>query len=234
MAGHPLLHDMTNLRSVVIATLVLVLSHRAHAQLWNSSNGTVWNNPTSSLVSTMITGNMMQQAMKDSFAQPGSARPGSAPAAKPHQPITKTDFAPSGKRVIVDALIGSLAKTPDQRQALSTGVAQVFAVYEQKVRKNNVAYAMAFMAAMAVVADKGIVMTDQQSENLAIAFNDQLAANPAFAKAGALDRQKVYETFVTVGSLIALFNEVGKKDPSSAAAAKQLAGEAYKLLGLNR
>ena len=220
---------MTQLRLALITAVVLALAPRAHAQLWNSSNGTSWNNPMSSLTSTMITGNMMQQAMKDSMAQQGAGQ-----AAPSHASIAKSDFASSGKRVMVDPLINSLAQTQQQRADLAKGVGQVFALYESKVRKNNVAYAMAFMAAMAVLADKGITLTDQQSENLALALNDQLNANPGFVKASALDRQKVYETFVTMGSLIAIFNDVGKKDASSAAAAKQLATEAYKLMGLTK
>ena len=220
---------MTQLRLILVAAIVLACAPRAHAQLWNSSNGTSWNNPMSSLTSTMITGNMMQQAMKDSFAQPNGQQ-----AAPTHYAIAKSDFVSSGKRVMVEPLINSITQTPQQRADLAKGVGQVFALYESKVRKNNVAYAMAFMAAMAVLADKGITLTDQQSENLALALNDQLDANPGFVKASALDRQKVYETFVTMASLIAIFNEVGKKDAASAATAKQLANEAYKLMGLTK
>lgn len=220
---------MTHVRLVLITAVVLALAPRAHAQMWNSSNGTSWNNPMSSLTSTMITGNMMQQAMKDSFAQQNGGQ-----AAPSHASIAKSDFASNGKRIMIEPLINSLTQVPQQRADLAKGVGQVFALYESKVRKNNVAYAMAFMAGMAVLADKGITLTDQQSENLALALNDQLNANPGFVKASALDHQKVYETFVTMGSLIAMFNEVGKKDPSSAAAAKQLATEAYKLMGLTK
>lgn len=220
---------MTHLRLALVFT-VLSVSSVAHAQLWNSSNGTVWNNPTSALASTMITGNMMQQAMKDSFGRQG----GAAPAARARASIAQSDFRSNGKRVMIEPLIDSLGPTADQRRDLLDGVGQVFALYESKVRNNNVAYAMAFMAAMAVAADKGVTLTDQQSENLALALNDQLAANPAFVGASTVDRQKLYETFVTLGSLIAIFNEVGKHDPGSAAAAKRLAVEAYKLMGLSK
>ncbi len=217
---------MTHLRLALV--FIVALSSQAHAQLWNSSGGFTFNNPMSSLASTMITGNMMQQAMKDSFAQ-GSA----APAAKVHASIAQTDFKSNGKRIMVQPLIDAMTQTPEQRQTLGQSVTQVFAMYEARARKNNVAYAMAFMAAMAVAADKGVVLNEQQIENLALALNDQLAANPAFVKASALDRQRLYETFITMGSLIAMFNQVGKTDPSSAAAAKQLTAEAWKLLGLS-
>jgi len=229
---------MSQIRIALLAAIaiVLALASQVHAQMWNSSNGTTWNNPMSSLASTMITGNMMQQAMKNSLAQQGAQQGAQAPgqAAPSHFAIAKSDFVSSGKRIMIEPLINSLTQAPQQRADLAKGVGQVFAMYEAKVRKNNVAYAMAFMAGMAVLADKGITLTDQQGENLALALNDQLAANPAFVKASAVDRQKLYETFVTMGSLIAIFNEVGKKDAASAAAAKQFATEAYKLMGLTK
>lgn len=213
------------LRILVIAAVLAAAP--AHAQLWNSPNGTTWNNPMSSLASTMISGKMMEQAMKDSFTPQQGAPPS-------HVAIAKSDFVSTGKRIMIQPLIDSLTQVPQQRADLANGVGQVFALYEAKVRKNNVAYAMAFMAAMAVMADKGVSLTDPQTETLALALNDRLAANPGFVKASALDRQKLYETCLTMGSLIAMFNEVGKKDATSAAAAKQLATEAYKLMGLTK
>lgn len=220
-----------SLRIIVIA-IVLAAAPHAHAQLWNSPNGTTWNNPMSSLASTMISGKAMEQAMKDSFTQQqGTPQQGAPPS---HLAISKSDFVPNGKRIMIQPLIDSLTQVPQQRADLANGVGQVFALYEAKVRKNNVAYAMAFMAAMAVLADKGVALTDPQTETLALALNDRLAANPGFVKASALDRQKLYETCLTLGSLIAMFNEVGKKDATSAAAAKQLATEVYKLMGLTK
>jgi hypothetical protein len=43
-----------------------------------------------------------------------------------------------------------------------------------------------------------------------------LVRNPTFAKSSATDRQNLYETFVTLGALIVLFNNAGKTDPTSA------------------
>jgi len=108
----------------------------------------------------------------------------------------------------------------------------VFAAYEKQVRKNNVAYAVAFLLAASLTVQTGQQVSDEQGEQLALAINDALAGNPAFAKASASDRQKLYETCVTIGGLVLLFNEAGKQDQTSANAAKTLAKQSLAMLGV--
>jgi len=215
---------LTKLRFLVIA-VVMFASQRAHAQ-WMSTNGMSFNNPTSALIGTMIQGQMNQQAMADAMKR-GTA---TAPAAARHQPIAASDFKSTGKRLVVDVVVGALTSTPEQRTTLVGVVNQVFEAYEAKVRKNNVAYAMAFMFAAALVIDKGVSLSDEQTNNLAVQLNDRIVSNPAFANASQSDRQKVYETFVTTGSLMLLFNEAGKTNADSAKLAKMLATQAFTLL----
>jgi hypothetical protein len=222
------------MRTIILAVL-LAVSTPASADQWrNPYTGTMWNNPMSSLADTMIRGKMMENAvanaMKNRQAGGTASSTPSAPVA--HQPYTATDFKPGKQRLVVDAIVSGLAQNAQQKQGLMQGMDAVFAQYEKSVRKNNVAYAMAFMIGASFVVQTGQTIDDAQGEQLAQALNDALASNPAFANASAADRQKLYEAFVTMGGLVILFNEVGKKDPASANAAKVLAKQSLAMLGV--
>ncbi|HEV7557843.1 MAG TPA: DUF6683 family protein, partial [Kofleriaceae bacterium] len=77
---------------------------------------------------------------------------------------------------------------------------------------------------------KGVALDDDQTNNLAVQLNDSIVSNPGFANASQGDRQKVYETFVTIGSLMLLFHESGKTSADSEKLAKQLATQTFALL----
>jgi hypothetical protein len=222
------------MRTIILALLLAVTTRAASAdnrQWRNPYTGTMWNNPMSSLADTMIRGKMMEQAVANAAKnrQVGAAAP-SAPVA--HQPYTKTDFTPGKQRLVVEAIVGGLAQNAEQKQGLMQGMDLVFQQYEKTVRKNNVAYALAFMIGASLLVQTGQTIDDAQGEQLAQALNDVLAANPAFANASASDRQKLYEAFITMGGLVVLFAEVGKKDPASANAAKVLAKQSLAMLGV--
>jgi hypothetical protein len=224
------------MRTFILALVSLVFgvtARTAAADEWrNPYTGTMWNNPMSSLADTMIRGKLMENAWKNWYGKKNGTAAASAPVAPvAHQPYTKTDFKPGKQHLVVDAIISGLAQNAQQKQGLMQGMDAVFQQYEKSVRKNNVAYAMAFMIGAALVVQTGQTIDDAQGEQLAQGINDALAANPAFANASAADRQKLYEAFVTMGGLVVLFNEVGKKDPASANAAKLLAKQALAMLG---
>jgi hypothetical protein len=215
----------------LVLLLLSVVTRTAAADTWvNPYSGTAWNNPMSSLADTMIRGKM-NEAMWAKWYGKDKGKPAPAARAEAHEPYTRTDFKPGKQRLVVDAIIASLARTEDQRRGLSQGVAAVFTAYEQKVRKNNVAYALAFMVGASIEVQTGQTMTDAQGEQLAQTINDMLARNPQFTKASAADKQKLYETFVTLGGLVVLFHEVGKKDQASANAAKVLAKQCLAMVG---
>jgi hypothetical protein len=228
--------------SLALLILAVVSPGHARADDWmNPYTGNHWNNPTSDLLDTMIRDQMNADMLRNSLAKHGTTgttgttgTPGTpAPAPVKHLSYTKTDFAPAKKRLVVDSIIASLAQTPEQRTALGTGVGQVFVAFEKEARKNNVAYALAFMVAASISVSQGVTMTDDQTVDLAASINDILGQTPAFTKAKAADRQKLYETFVTLGGLIMIFDQVGKQgDADSAKAAKALATQALAMLGV--
>ncbi|MGE5183596.1 MAG: DUF6683 family protein, partial [Acidobacteriota bacterium] len=220
-----------------ILSLLLVLSARpASADSWvNPYTGGVWNNPVSSYVDTAMHNQMMEKMWQRWYGGRQKAGTAASPSTpdRPisHQPYTKTDFTPGKQRLVVDAIIAGLAQNAQQRQGLQQGVAMVFEQYEKTVRKNNVAYALAFVIGASLQVQTGEQIPDAQAEQLAQALNDALASNPGFAKMRATDRQKLYEACVTLGGLVMLFAEVGKHDPASAKAAKLLATQSLAMLG---
>ena len=222
------------MRTIILAIVLAVTTPASadYGQWRNPYTGTTWNNPMSSLADTMLRGKMMQAAMQNALKQTPGGTARTAPTAPTHQSYDRTDFKPGKQRLVVDAIVSGLAQNAQQKQGLMQGMDAVFAQYEKTVRKNNVAYALAFMIGASLQVQTGQTIDDAQGEQLAQALNDVLAANPAFANASAADRQKLYEAFITMGGLVVLFAEVGKKDPASASAAKVLAKQSLAMLGV--
>jgi uncharacterized protein DUF6683 len=221
------------MRTLLVALVLAATARIAAADDWiNPYNGTHWNNPMSQLADVMLTQTINNAALNASLRtkQAGAAPTNSAPVT--HAAIAKTDFTPGKKRLVVDQIIGGLTQNDQQRQALVGGMEQVFAAYEKAVRKDNVAYSVAFLLAASLTVQTGQQVDDAQSQQLALAINDALANNPAFAKSSAADRQKIYESCITLGGLVLLFNEAGKQDQASANAAKLLAKQSLAMLGV--
>jgi len=217
--------------TALLLSLVVAVPGRARADWVNPYTGNHFNNPTSSLLDTMIRNrmntNMLLRSLKNKQGDRGKATPAK------HQPIDKTDFSAGKQRLVVATVIGALASTPEQTATLTTAMDQVFIEFEKAARKNNVAYSLTFLLAASLKIDRDLELSDEQSEQLALGINDLLADAPAFARVGASDRQKLYETCVTMGGLILLFSEVGKQgDVDASKAAKLLATQSLAMLGV--
>jgi hypothetical protein len=223
------------MRTLYALLLIIALTGTAAADTWtNPYTGNSFNNPMSSLADTFIRQAMDRKMLENMYARKnggGTATTDAPAATAKHEPWTKSDFKPGKKRLVVDTIIAGLAQNAEQQQGLATGINAVFEGFEKVARKNNVAYALAFMVAASVSVQTGNQVSDAQSEELAVGINDLLARSPGFAKASATDRQKLYETFVTLGGLVMLFAEVGKQDEASAKAAKVLATQSLRMVG---
>lgn len=218
------------MRNFLVVVLLAVTTRTSAADTWvNPYTGGVFNNPMSSLADTFIRQEMDRRMLQNMLAKNHGGEP--QPAAT-HEPYTRTDFKPGKKRLVVDQIIAGLSQNDEQRKGLATGIDQVFIAFEKVARKNNVAYALAFLIAASVSVTSGNQVSDEQSEQLAKALNDALARSPQFAKASASDRQKIYEACVTLGGLVMLFAEVGKQDEASAKAAKLLGKQSLAMLGI--
>jgi hypothetical protein len=222
------------MRILSIAFVVLgLLAGRASAQWVNPYTGTNWNNPMSSLADTMIRNSMNAQMLNAAIKANAKTTTTPAATSAAHESMAKTDFVPGKVHgAITAAILDGLTKEPTARQGLGQGVTAVLQAYEARARKNNVAYALAFMIGTSYGVQAGSELGDDQYVAIAVAINDVLARSPAFANASASDREKLYEATVTMGALVALFHEVGKNDPASAKAAKVLAQQSLAMLGV--
>lgn len=213
------------MKSFVIA-LALWAPGVARAQYSNPYTGASFNNPGSAMISSMLSERMHSRIL-------GTDQPLKKKAAAPaHQPIEKTDFPGARKRLTTQAIIAQLASAPAQRQALGEAIDKIYVELEKGARKNNLASAVAFLLGASLMVDRGTTFDDAQSEALVATINDELVAAPAFARTSTADKQKMYETLVTFGGLVLLFQELGKTDPEAARSAKQLAQQSLAMLGV--
>ena len=176
---------------------------------------------------------MHEQALKDALQKSGKSGETAKPARVKHMPYAKSDFAPAKKRLMVDPFLASLTASEKDKQALLQVINLTFNEFEKRARKNNVAYAITFMVAVATLVSKGVQVGDAEAEELAASINDALAQTPAFVKASATDRQKLYEGCIVTAGLILTFQQVGAQtnDENTIKVARTLASQTLASLG---
>jgi hypothetical protein len=128
--------------------------------------------------------------------KPGTRKP------SPRAPLEATDFTPVQPRTAARAIVEGSKVSKEQGQALIEGLNAGLDAFEQQARKNNVAYALAFLigASMQTLNEKEV--SDAESDMLAQAINDELAASPSFKKLKPKQKQLLYETSIVLGALI--------------------------------
>jgi len=125
----------------------------------------------------------------------------SKPAGKPAG-FEATDFKPAQARSVAQAMVTASKLGERHGRALVEGLNGGLDSYEREARKNNVAFAMAFLIAVALGAAGEREVADAEMVSLAQAANDELAASPAYQKLPAKQKQLLYETCVISGALI--------------------------------
>jgi len=212
-------------------TLLSLSAEGAKAQYRSYHNpytGTNWNNPMSSLADTMIWSSIQRKVAEDAIQKRygqgnpapttrGSGSQSAAPTtqgnnqpAAPKHPITASDFKPAETRLLPDKLIDSNKDlTEEQRKGLRTLYQTGFREFEKRVRKNNVANAMAFVfgASMEIVAQKE--GTDADFKMLVNALNDLLADSPKFKTLSAREKQTMYEACIITGTMMIALKQLG-------------------------
>ncbi len=154
----------------------------------------------------------------------GQAAAGRAPMAKDkHQPISRSDFKPSGKRPTIAAYLATMNGTDAQRAQLSQIVDLTVSTFEKEARKNNVAYAFALMIGMSLRLARDGEFDEATSEELALGINDLLVAAPAWRKLDAKDRQAMYESCLLTSALLLMYQAAGEADPDLRAQGAELA-----------
>ena len=211
------------------------------AQYTNPYTGNTFNNPMSSFLDTMIMHKMQQQMLLKSFErrrnQPtgstSSPRAETTPAA-PAFPITATDFRPTGTRLVVDTLVQATpGATVEQKQALRTVYLGTLSAFEKEARKNNVAYALAFLLGASIQVVTGKEVPDDDAHELARGLNDILGGTPEFRQLTPQAKQSLYEAAIITGGLIMVMQQMGaeQNDESLKKQARELAQTMLEQLG---
>jgi hypothetical protein len=167
--------------------------------------------------------------MTQSYGNSSQAAPGNGsarPAAQFRQyPITATDFKPIFPRMAPDLLANAKpGLTREQKEAVKALGNQYLTAFESQARKNNVANAMTFLVGVSLLVVTGKEISDAESDQMILAFNNALAATPAFLTMPPRDKQILYEEAVVIGGLIAFTNQQGveQKNPALQAEAKEI------------
>jgi hypothetical protein len=211
---------------MTLLALALVLG-----QYTNPYTGVTWNNPMSNTLDTAIYNSMWKRATMRGLGltPPGTVQ--DVPNAPPRAAYTATDFKPAGPRSVAQALVAqSKGVTKEQARALVEGLNAGIDSFEKEARKNNVAYALAFLLGVSVQVLSEKDVPDDKAEELAQLINDELAASASFKKTTPKQRQIVYETSIVTGALIggmaaqaAQANDAEMKRQAQAMAAQALA-----------
>lgn len=177
--------------SLALATLGL-LAAPASAQWRNPYTGNIWNNPTSSLVDTMLRGRMMKDLMSRAAKK-------DSPAAKPAAGAARVTYRPSPSRV-PEEFSASLLETEADRAELTRYLRQVLEVYVAKAREegrpNDVGHALTFF----VAGNYSVLHEGDVSDAAQVSLNRQLdellASSASLTKAGDGQKQRLAEHFV--------------------------------------
>lgn len=240
-----------NRRPLIILILLgfslMPWSALAQMNTWsNPFTGNRFNNPLSSTLDTTILHSMQRrltqsqllgtlpsqqrQAPAPQYMPPPQSAPvpqtmpppGSVAASTPplkQYPITATDFT-SGPRVL-PSVYAQTGPQENQAQLLQT-FNDFFNVYERELRKNNIAYAIAFLIGSSAMVHTGREIPDSTLEQFTQDINNILAGSPSYQTMPVQKKQELYESSVLIGSMIAGLNEKPETKEDAKTLAKQV------------
>ena len=196
----------------VSATLTLWL---LLAQLANPYAGLTWVDPLAGHLDPAVYSRIWARAV---------SKPPEKPT--PKLGFEATDFKPVEPRGFARALVAqSKGLGKEHGRALVDGLNAGLDLFEKDMRKNNVAFAMAFLIGSALGAAGERDVQDAELVSLAQAVNDELAASAQFKKLPAKQKQLLYEGCIVSGALLGGMAAAGQEgnDPELKALARVLA-----------
>ena len=192
---------------------MLSITSNANQALWNQMNS--YNN------------NLYRMSHGNSYQTPTTPR---------QYPITATDFRPIFQRIAPDLVANSDSRlTPEQREGLKFLANRTLTEFETKYRKNNLAFAIAYLYSVSSMVNSGHPLSRAQCDQSIMAFNNALAANVDFITMSPKDKQLEYETAIVVGGLIGFCNDQGIQQRNLAlqSQARGMSRAALRDLGFN-
>jgi hypothetical protein len=205
-----------------VLLLVFALASVASAQWTNYDTGRSFNNPMSSLLDTMIMGNMHANAMAAHFA----AGPDATTAATLVAPST---FVPRTGRLLIGSLADAITDDPALRlelgEALELGMQGYEAFALEQGRPYDVGLAFTYFVVVHYMLATFDEPPDEGVDALLAAVDALLSTDEAFVASGDVDRQALYETLVglTVFTTIGIEAGISGEDPELVLSFQELA-----------
>lgn len=222
---------------------------------WSDTYGNTFNNAMSASMSQEVQGGMatrriyrmilrkrgypeaeLQKMNTDQLyrAIVGSEAAAAKPKPAPASPTAKwaTTFQPAAKRVMFDRILDSLSPDKDKRDELAPVLLRGIELFEDQAKKmgcaNDVAASLAWFATATFALNGDSDPSDAGVEQL---VNDlrQVLNTPQTAQIADLDKQRLYEVLVTVGTFYILCKET-LKGPESAETLKTVRKQSADLL----
>jgi hypothetical protein len=211
-------------RSLVVVLVVAALP-LASAQWTNYTTWNTFNNPISSFLDTVITGNMRMNAMAARFAESGSS------PAYEAMPLRTATFTPLPYRLVVEDVAAAYLDDPAGREQIAELLQIGLETYEafalDEGRPHDVALAFTFFVVTNYMIATGMEPPDAGVEALLHAVDLALSDDDAFAAAGDADRQALYEFLVATAMFTTFGAHAGAEsgDADIIEAFRILAGE---------
>jgi hypothetical protein len=210
--------------------LVFALASVASAQWTNFDTGRTFNNPMSSYLDTVITGNMRTKAMAGYLAGGQDAEVVAT--------VVPSTFAPRPERLLIgnlaDAITDDAALRLELGEALELGMQAYEAFALDLGRPHDVGLAFTYFVVVHYMLATFDEPPDEGADALLGAFDALLSTDEAFLASGDVERQSLYETLVGLAVFTTIGIEAGieSEDPELVQAFQELAaGFLESLLG---
>jgi hypothetical protein len=202
--------------------LVFALASSASAQWTNYDTFRSFNNPMSSYLDSVITGNLRMKAMAERFAG-AHDQPSSVVDAVP------PTFNPRPGRLLIGDLADAITDDADLRTQLSEALELGLQAYEafafDQGRPHDVGLALTFFVVVNYLLATYDQPPDEGVDALLVAVDAALAADESFLAADDVERQSLYETLVGLAVFAMLSHEAGvaSEDPEMVEASRAIA-----------
>jgi hypothetical protein len=231
--------------------LMLLAALASNAQFTGSYGGawsTTWNNPTSSLASVMIQGQINKKMLERSIARDKAASAGRPTPGRNRSSSSSTPsasqignaalgFRPVANSGVTKQIADVVGSNAQERAVLLQLFQEIKRSYETEVakdgRSNNIAAALTFfMTAASVAYHQSGEPPENITDALLEVLQDEMSSTSDFRKMTDLEKQKMHDWLVVSGGFVlaGYLDAVQKSDNTQLSNYKKLANEFFKLV----
>ena len=144
-----------------------------------------------------------------------------------------TDFNPlDAGHPVLNQFVAGLQLAPAPLATMRQAIVQVWSAIEAKTRRNNLSASIGVAVAVATMVLTGKDQSDAALNEQIARINDFLAVSPLWMGMPALSKQQLSESLLLTSSLMLVYAELGKSDPSSKQASLTIARDLLARVGV--